>query len=106
MTGDLANPVAPDGRMPAIYLGHGAPPLFEDREWLAQLGAWGRAIARPKSILVLSAHWDAKPAAIGATEKTPLVYDFYGFPEKYYRFEYASPGAPSLAARVRELLSA
>jgi 4,5-DOPA dioxygenase extradiol len=34
----------------------------------------------------------------------PLVYDFYGFPEKYYRTGYAAPGAPGLAARVRDLL--
>jgi 4,5-DOPA dioxygenase extradiol len=34
------------------------------------------------------------------------VYDFDGFPEKYYRVKYPAPGAPGLAARVRELLSA
>ena len=34
----------------------------------------------------------------------PLVYDSYGFPERYYRTEYPAPGAPGLAARVRELL--
>ena len=31
---------------------------------------------------------------------TPLTYDFYGFPERFYRMTYASPGAPDLAARV------
>jgi len=34
----------------------------------------------------------------------PLVHDFSGFPEKYYRTRYAAPGAPGLAERVRELL--
>jgi 4,5-DOPA dioxygenase extradiol len=34
----------------------------------------------------------------------PLVYDFYGFPERYYETRYEAPGAPELAARVRELL--
>jgi 4,5-DOPA dioxygenase extradiol len=34
----------------------------------------------------------------------PLVYDFYGFPERHYRVQYAAPGAPELAARVRQLV--
>jgi 4,5-DOPA dioxygenase extradiol len=34
----------------------------------------------------------------------PLVYDFYGFPDRYYQTRYPAPGAPELAARVRELL--
>lgn len=93
-------------RMPVVFLAHGAPPLFDDQEWLGQLGAWSRALPRPRSILVLSAHWDSRPAAIGAVEKKPLVYDFSGFPAHYYRFQYSSPGAPELAARVREVLSA
>ena len=28
------------GRMPAIYLGHGAPPLVDDPLWVVQLEAW------------------------------------------------------------------
>jgi 4,5-DOPA dioxygenase extradiol len=93
-------------RMPVVFMAHGAPPLFDDAGWLGELGRWGASMPRPDAILVLSAHWDATPAAIGATEARPLVYDFYGFPERYYRFAYPSPGAPVLAARVRELLDA
>ena len=36
----------------------------------------------------------------------PLVYDFWGFPEKYYQVTYAAPGAPQLADDVRKLLRA
>lgn len=93
-------------RMPFLFLAHGAPPLFDDTEWLGELRRWADAMPRPKSILVLSAHWETRPAAIGATEPRPLVYDFYGFPERYYQFQYPSPGAPELAARVRGLLDA
>jgi 4,5-DOPA dioxygenase extradiol len=101
-----STPAQPAERMPLVFLAHGAPPLFDDQEWLGQLGTWAKAMPRPRSILVLSAHWDTRPAAIGAVEKKPLVYDFYGFPERYYRFQYPSPGAPELAARVREVLAA
>jgi len=92
--------------MPVLFIAHGAPPLLDDEPWKAELAAWAKALPRPNSILVLSAHWEARPVAIGATEAIPLVYDFYGFPERYYAIKYPSPGAPALAARVRELLRA
>lgn len=90
--------------MPVIFLAHGAPPLLDDEAWKAELAAWGRALPKPKAILSLSAHWENQPIAIGATEAIPLVYDFYGFPDRYYQIQYGAPGAPALAARVRELL--
>lgn len=97
--------VAP-GRMPAIYLGHGAPPLVDDPLWVVQLEAWARALPRPTAILVVSAHWESAPLTMGATaDAVPLVYDFYGFPERYYRATYPAPGAPALAAQVRARLS-
>ena len=94
------------GRMPALYLGHGAPPLVDDPLWVVQLEAWAQALPKPTAILVVSAHWESAPLTIGATaDAAPLVYDFYGFPERYYHATYPSPGAGALAARVRGLLS-
>ncbi len=96
----------PDGtdRLPSIFLAHGSPFLLDDAEWVAQLGQWAGALPRPRAVLMLSAHWEEKPVTLGATRPVPLVYDFYGFPEKYYRVRYPAPPAPDLAARVRELL--
>ncbi|HVO36309.1 MAG TPA: class III extradiol ring-cleavage dioxygenase, partial [Gemmatimonadales bacterium] len=93
-------------RMPTIFLAHGSPLLLDDAEWVAQLGGWARQMPRPTSVLMLSAHWERKPITLGATRTVPLVYDFYGFPEQYYRVRYPAPGAPELARRVRELLGA
>jgi 4,5-DOPA dioxygenase extradiol len=94
------------GRMPAIYLGHGAPPLVDDPLWVIQLDAWARLLPRPRAILMISAHWESSPLTIGTTDdRTPLVYDFGGFPERYYHAKYPAPGAPELADRVRALLS-
>jgi 4,5-DOPA dioxygenase extradiol len=90
--------------MPAIYLGHGAPPLLEDAEWMGELGGWAAGLPKPSSILIVSAHWQTAPMAISATRPVPLVYDFYGFPEHYYRLQYEAPGAPQLAAKVRALM--
>jgi 4,5-DOPA dioxygenase extradiol len=90
--------------MPVIFAAHGAPVLFDDAQWMGELAAWAAAIPKPRSILMISAHWEQRPAALGATRTVPLVYDFYGFPERYYRTRYPAPGAPGLAARLRELL--
>ena len=92
------------GRMPAIYLSHGAPPLADDALWTRQLADWARELPRPKSVLMVSAHWEAAPLALGATRAAPLVYDFWGFPDRYYTVTYPAPGAPELANDVRKLL--
>ena len=103
---ERAQRVHAGSRMPTLYLGHGAPPLVDDPLWVAQLAAWASALPRPKSVLIVSAHWENAPLTMGATRTgTPLVYDFGGFPERYYRQQYRSPGAPELAADVRRLLS-
>lgn len=95
----------PAARLPALFLAHGAPMLLDMPGWVAELSAWAKALPRPKAILMVSAHWEARPVTLGATTTVPLVYDFYGFPEKYYRQRYPAPGAPALAERVRSLLS-
>src|SRR2546426_4582027 len=93
----------PEGRpMPSIYLGHGAPPLIDDTVWPSELAQWAQRLPRPKAILVVSAHWESAPVTVGATTSVPLVYDFYGFPQRYYEITYPAPGAPDLAERVRK----
>jgi 4,5-DOPA dioxygenase extradiol len=100
-----SQPVSPDGRMPSIFLAHGSPLLFDDQAWVAELGRWAHDLPRPKSVLMISAHWLDEPVTLAATQTVPLVYDFYGFPKKYYDVTYPAPGAPELAKRTRELLS-
>jgi 4,5-DOPA dioxygenase extradiol len=90
--------------MPVVFAAHGAPILLDDAVWMEELAAWARAMPRPGSVLMVSAHWEQRPATLGATRTVPLVHDFHGFPERYYRTQYPAPGAPQLAERVRELL--
>jgi 4,5-DOPA dioxygenase extradiol len=90
--------------MPVIFAAHGAPVLLDDKEWMGELVAWAKAMPKPKSVLMVSAHWEEPSATLGATKPVPLVYDFGGFPERYYQTKYPSPGAPELANRIRALL--
>ncbi|PWK91185.1 4,5-DOPA dioxygenase extradiol [Lentzea atacamensis] len=87
-----------------LYLSHGAPPLADDETWTRELKDWSATLPRPETVLMVSAHWEEAPATIGATETVPLVYDFWGFPQRYYEVTYEAPGAPGLADDVRKLL--
>jgi len=90
-----------DGPMPALYLSHGAPPLFDDARWIEQLFAWAQALPRPTAILIVSAHWESAPLSLSASAPgTPLVYDFAGFDRRYFEMTYPTPDAGALAARV------
>jgi len=92
-------------RMPALYIGHGAPPLLDDALWSGQLAAWARDLPRPKAILIVSAHWEAAPVMLSASGPgTRLVYDFGGFAQRYYEMTYDTPDAGALAARVAAMM--
>ena len=93
------------GRMPALYIGHGAPPLLDDPLWSSQLAAWARDLPRPKAILIVSAHWESAPISLTASG-APLVYDFGGFDQKYYRMTYRTPDATALAQRIAAMMPA
>jgi 4,5-DOPA dioxygenase extradiol len=94
-----------DGALPSLYLSHGAPPLLEDMVWMDQLFGWARALPRPTAVLIVSAHWESAPLSITSPEAgTPLVYDFGGFHELYYRMQYPTPAAHALAGLVRSLM--
>lgn len=91
--------------MPALYLGHGAPPLLDDALWVSQLQAWAAALPRPAGILIVSAHWEQAPVTLSAAAAgTPLVYDFSGFERRFYEMTYRTPDASALTARVAATL--
>jgi 4,5-DOPA dioxygenase extradiol len=91
-------------RMPALFLSHGAPPLVDNAQWVAQLQQLAAGLPKPRAILMASAHWESAPLMLGATETVPLVYDFGGFARRYYDVQYRAPGAPELAARIEKLM--
>ena len=90
--------------MPALFISHGAPPLVDNPTWVSQLKDLAAGLPKPKAILMASAHWESAPLMLGATETVPLVYDFGGFPRRYYQVQYRAPGAPELADRVAKLM--
>jgi 4,5-DOPA dioxygenase extradiol len=94
-----------DGALPSIYLSHGAPPLFDDGPWMDQLFGWSQSMPKPKSILIISAHWESAPLSLSASAaNTPLVCDFGGFAQRYFEMTYRTPDAGDLARRVASVM--
>jgi aromatic ring-opening dioxygenase catalytic subunit (LigB family) len=104
----------PSGSFPTLFIPHGGGPCFfmdwsppdtwnKMAAWLKQLGASLGAI--PKSIVVISGHWEESEFTVGANPHPPLIYDYSGFPPQTYELKYPAPGSPALAQQVRELLA-
>ena len=92
-------------KMPALYIGHGAPMLLDDQLWTSQLREVSAAIARPKAILIVSAHWESQPITLSNPEaNAPLVYDFSGFDRKFYEMTYNSPDATEISRLVASMM--
>ncbi|MDY0036235.1 MAG: class III extradiol ring-cleavage dioxygenase [Zoogloea oleivorans] len=94
-------------RHPVLFVSHGAPDVLLNPG--ATVHLWeklGAKLPRPTAILVISAHWAAREPTVSTARTPETIHDFGGFPDALYAMQYQAPGAPALAARVRELLTA
>ncbi len=93
-----------------VFISHGGGPwpIMGDArhtrliEFLKELPS---GLIRPDAILLVSAHWEEDVATIQSGLKPDLFFDYYGFPEKTYSYEYNAPGAPQLARKTAGLLA-
>ena len=102
-------------RLPTYFISHGGGPWPWMKEQMggvydrleASLARMPADIGRtPRAVLMLSAHWEAPQFTVQTHARPPMLYDYGGFPDFTYRIQYPAPGAPEVAARVREALSA
>lgn len=103
----------PTARFPTFFVPHGAGPCFfmdwDPADTWNAMGTWLRGLeaqagARPRALLVVSAHWEAPVFTVTAARDPGLIYDYGGFPESTYRITWPAPGSPGLARQVRDLL--
>jgi aromatic ring-opening dioxygenase catalytic subunit (LigB family) len=106
-------------KLPTFYIPHGGGPCFfmdwslmgrPADEW-DRTAAWLRGLAdslseRPKAIVVISGHWEESAFTAGSGAAPELIYDYTGFPPHTYELKYPAPGAPALAQRIVDLLTA
>lgn len=102
-------------RLPTYFISHGGGPWPWMKEQMG--GVYDRleaSLARmpaelgttPRAVLMVSAHWEEPRFTVQTHSNPPMLYDYGGFPDFTYHIRYPAPGAPDVAARVRELLAA
>jgi 4,5-DOPA dioxygenase extradiol len=93
-----------------LYFSHGGGPLpvLGDPSHKAMVDFMIKLperLAKPDSIVVISAHWEERAATLSGAQAPPMLYDYYGFPEKAYDIIYPAPGNPELAEKIAGLLN-
>jgi aromatic ring-opening dioxygenase catalytic subunit (LigB family) len=102
-------------RLPVYFISHGGGPWsFMDPASQAPYAALAKELtgmphaigARPRAILMVSAHWEEAAFTLTASPWPPMIHDYGGFPEYTYQIRYDAPGDPALAERARQTIAA
>jgi 4,5-DOPA dioxygenase extradiol len=100
-------------KYPAVFVNHGGGPLPLLGRQQDLVNHMRKDVVekilpqeKPKSIVVLSAHWESDPIKISSAAKPTMYYDFQGFPPETYQYQYPAPGSPDLARKIQNLLKA
>jgi 4,5-DOPA dioxygenase extradiol len=98
-------------RMPVLFTSHGNPmdiPLSKDeRAFWSTLFELGKDLKKNydvRAALVISAHWCTKGTYVNISPEQKQIYDYYGFPENYYKVYYHAKGAPEIAQEVKKIV--
>ena len=95
--------------MPVLYITHGGGPLpllgEPSQAGLTRfLQNISNQFAKPRAILVISAHWEKRFPTLTTGANPPLIYDYGGFPPESYTIQYPAPGSPALARETANFL--
>ena len=65
----------------------------------------GQEIPKPKTVVVVSAHWLTKGTFVTAMNQPKTIHDFGGFPRALFEVQYPAPGNPELATEIQKLIT-
>lgn len=92
--------------LPSLFIAHGAPLLaIEDNDYTQFLSRLGQTMARPKAVVLFSAHWVSGTQKVSEVKEYDTIYDFGGFPDELYQIRYPAKGAPLIAQQIENLFT-
>lgn len=92
---------------PVLFIGHGTPlNAIEDNEFTKGWKEVAERIPKPRTILVISAHWVTRKLRVHVSKKPRTIHDFYYFPKELYEINYEVAGDPRIAEKVIQLTKA
>lgn len=101
-------------RMPVAFVPHAGGPvthvdLGAPRAEVEPLATYWQSLRelppqKPRAVLVVSAHWEARVPTVMSSAHPPMLFDYYGFPPAAYALTWPAPGDPEMAAHVRGVL--
>lgn len=98
-------------KMPVLFTSHGNPMNIvmsrdEHPFWKAlyNLGKDLKSNYDVKAALVISAHWCTNGTYVNHSAEQTQIFDYYGFPEEYYKVYYNAKGSPAIAHEVKKAI--
>ncbi|MEW6774078.1 MAG: class III extradiol ring-cleavage dioxygenase [Bacteroidota bacterium] len=98
-------------KLPVLFTSHGNPmdiilPREKRAFWqnLYELGKYLKSNYEIKAALIISAHWCTKDTYVNISPQQKQIFDYYGFPDEYYKIYYSTIGSPETAKEVKNLI--
>lgn len=87
--------------LPSLFISHGSPDLsIKQHEVSDFLRTLALKFEKPRSIIIVSAHWFTKDLEILSNPNPRLIYDFYGFADELFMKKYPATNDISLVDSI------
>lgn len=90
---------------PTLFISHGAPNIvFSDLKSKDNIKNIAKKIAKPKYIIIVSAHYMTRDLKVINPLANEIMYDFYGFEKELYDFKYSINSSENLTKNLIDSL--